>query len=220
MLVVSLGGSLLYKDGKLNSETVDTLSEVLHKAADGQKFVIVVGGGELARKYVQESRDKNESVYDQDMAGIRATRENGKLMAKAMKTQYVQRINDIDGSFPITVTGGQMVGMTTDAVAVLIAEKLGIKTVLNLSKVDYLYDDDPRKNANAKRYEKLNHKQLTEIAAHFDNREARTNFPFDIVACKLAQRSNITVKFVNGFDKTEVQKALQDKPFKGTIVEN
>ena len=220
MLVVSLGGSLLYKDGKLNSDTVSTLSEVLHKAADGEKFVIVVGGGELARKYVHESREKNESVYDQDMAGIRATRENGKLMAKAMQAQYVQRINDIDGSFPITVTGGQMVGMTTDAVAVLIAEKLGIKTVVNLSKVDYLYNDDPKKNENAKRYETLNHKQLTEIAAHFDNREARTNFPFDLVACKLAQRSNITVKFVNGFDKEEVQKALHGKTFKGTRVEN
>jgi uridylate kinase len=48
---------------------------------------------------------------------------------------------------------------TTDTTAVLRAGEIGAEAVLKATNVDGVYDADPKKNPNAKRYDKISHKE-------------------------------------------------------------
>jgi uridylate kinase len=51
---------------------------------------------------------------------------------------------------------------TTDTTAVLRAAEIGAEAVLKATNVDGVYDDDPKKNPNAKRFDRLTHSQAIE----------------------------------------------------------
>ncbi|MBS3070278.1 hypothetical protein J4220_02105, partial [Candidatus Micrarchaeota archaeon] len=64
---------------------------------------------------------------------------------------------------------------------------------------------------------RLSHDALVGLAMRFDSRKARENFVFDVVACKLAARSKISLSFVSS-NPVELEKALEGRKFSGTIV--
>src|SRR3989344_4600676 len=117
----------------------------------------------------------------------------------------------------IPVSGGMMPGITTDSVSVLFAEMLGARLVVNVSKAAGVYDSNPSKNPKAKKFARLSHDALVGLAMRFDSRKARENFVFDVVACKLAARSKISLSFVSS-NPVELEKALEGRKFSGTIV--
>jgi uridylate kinase len=118
----------------------------------------------------------------------------------------------------IGVGGGMLEGLTTDAVSALFAEKIKADFVVNLGDTDGIFTADPKKDKSAKRLAKMSHEELVKLAVEKDLRKAGTHFVFDLVASKLAARSNIELKFVNGKKLVEVEKALSGKPFAGTTV--
>ncbi|MFH0835070.1 MAG: hypothetical protein V1881_01880, partial [Candidatus Micrarchaeota archaeon] len=61
------------------------------------------------------------------------------------------------------------------------------------------------------------HSQLIALATKFDERKARTNFPFDLIACKLAARSKIRVDFADGRELKDVRLALAGKTTGTTV---
>ncbi|OIO26836.1 hypothetical protein COX86_02010 [Candidatus Micrarchaeota archaeon CG_4_10_14_0_2_um_filter_60_11] len=216
MVVISLGGSLLYDDkGAVNRGYLKRIAPLLKGSA------IVVGGGSLARRYAERARAKTHSEFWADRAAIKATRENARLVARACGGKYCKAFDAAlavwrRGGTP--VMGGMIEGLTTDADAVLLAECLGEKRLVNASKVAGIYDRDPSKKG-AKMFKKMTHAQLAAFAARFDERKARTNFPFDLVACKLAARSKIRVDFVDGRNPSRLRSVLAGRAAGGTVVE-
>ncbi|MEM3625311.1 MAG: hypothetical protein QXF35_01995, partial [Candidatus Bilamarchaeaceae archaeon] len=91
------------------------------------------------------------------------------------------------------------------------------KKIINVSNVSGIYDSDPKKNPNAKKYEKMTYDELITLANNSDKRMAGTNFVFDMLACKLLLRSKIEAHFV-GKDIKEIEKALNNKKHNGTVV--
>jgi len=205
---------LFNEDGSRNAEYLFLLAPLLKGKP------VVVGGGILARRYADEARKKTGNEFWADRAAIRATRENARITAKACGGKYCETLDEAlaarkRGLQP--VMGGMLEGLTTDSDAVLLAECLGEKRLVNLSRVSGIYDCNPSKKG-ARLFKRMTHSQLVALASKFDERKARTNFPFDLVACKLAARSKIRIDFVDGRDLAEVRKALQGKPHLGTVV--
>ncbi len=222
VVVISVGGSLL-NPGKPDTGYSKKLSAVLTRSKE--RVAIVSGGGTTAREYATAIRALGGGEFLADEAAILATYQNASLLLAALgQAAYRGVVKDFDealaaaGSGKIVVMGGTIPGITTDTDAVLLAEKLGAVRLVNLSNVDAIYSEDPRKNPRAKRFAKMSHAQLVELAARSDSRAAGTNFVFDLVACKMAARSKMELHFLNGKDFSGIAAALGGKPHSGTVV--
>ncbi len=226
--VISLGGSMLFDSSeKLKVAYLKELKKMLLRLREEFKLAIVVGGGAVARQYANAVRELTESEFQSDKIGIQATKMNAMLIISTLGDDaYPKVVKDLDQALEamkqdkIAVGAGLIEGLTTDACTMLLAEKMHCKLVVNASNVDYVYDSDPKKNPNAKRLSQLTHSNLSKMAAEFDTRKAGSHFIFDLIACKLAERSNIELRFVNGSNLQEVEKAITGKEFNGTTVIN
>ena len=80
VIVLSLGGSLIIPDS-INTTYLKTFKKVLLKNKSKYKFIVVCGGGSLARKYISSLRNININEKFQSYAGISATRTNARFMS-------------------------------------------------------------------------------------------------------------------------------------------
>ena len=189
------------------------------------RFGIVVGGGKLARQWADAVRKRGGSEFEADEAAIKATKKNAQFVIDAIKKDVNAKVcNSFEearkqaGKSKFVVMGGTIPGITTDSDAVLLAECLGAKRVLNLSNIDGIYSDNPVRNHNAKKFHRMAYKQLIDLAGKNDLRTAGTHFVFDFLACKLIARSKIEAHFVHGKNLLDVRKAIDGKPHGGTVV--
>ncbi|MGC8681824.1 MAG: UMP kinase [Candidatus Acidifodinimicrobium sp.] len=224
-ICVSLGGSVVSNEKGLNIQYLKEFRELLKKHKEMQ-FAIIVGGGFVNRKYIEALREEGVSEFALDEIGIAFTRVNA-LAAKSI-------FKGLDGVFPsiaediktlkeasknrIIFCSGFMPGITTDAVSIITCETLGSKKLINVSAQSGIYDKDP-KEAGAKKFSKITHQELIELAEKYDSREAKAPFVFDLVASKLAKRSNIRIDFI-GTNLNELNSAISNKSHNGTIVED
>ena len=224
-IIISLGGSLLYKNGLIDAKYVREITALLLAENRKTPLALTVGGGAPAREYARAVRELTGNEFLADRAAIYATRANATVVLSALgEKAFPKVIADFDDAAialnegKIPVCGGMMEGITTDTVALLLAERVGAKKLLNLSKVDAIYSSDPHADAKARKLPLLSHKQLVELAAKSDQRKAGTNFVFDLMACKLAARSNIELHFVDGRDLKQVKNAFAGGKHAGTVV--
>jgi uridylate kinase len=221
-VVLSLGGSLV-NPGKPDSQYVASLVRLLRGMK--YKFGIVVGGGRLARQWAEAVGKKGGSEFEADEAAIRATKKNAQFVIGAIGKDVNAKVC---GTFDearkqakrhkFVVMGGTIPGITTDSDAVLLAECLRAKRVLNLSNIDGVYSDNPVRNPRAKKYRRMAYAQLIELAGRNDMRKAGTHFVFDFIACKLIARSRIEAHFVHGKNLLDVRKAIEGRQHGGTVV--
>ena len=224
MIVLSVGGSLI-NPGEPDVAYLRRLSEVLRHNR-GLGIIIVTGGGKPARTYAKAIRALGGNEFMADEAAILSTRQNAHLLIGAIgkKDGHVIVPQDFDEaarsalSGRIVVMGGTIPGLTTDADAALIAEKLHAERIVNLSNTAGIFDSDPHKNHKAKKYAQMNFQQLVSLAMRSDERTAGTHFIFDIFACKIIARSKIETHFVNGKNLGDVENAMRGKKHSGTIV--
>lgn len=221
--VISLGGSIIVPDqidGKFVKEFVKLISA---QAKKGHYFFIVTGGGSVARIYQQAASRlfPKVSSADLDLLGIDSTKINarflrvafGGLARKEIITDPSRPIRDFK---KINLVSGWKPGATTDHVSAQIAKTYNVKTVVNLFDLDYVYDSDPKKNKSAKKIEKMTWK---DFRAQFGSRhKPGAHVPFDPIAAKLAQKSNIIVTIMNGRKLLNLKKFLSKKKFRGTVI--
>lgn len=228
VIVISLGGSMLFDEkGGIDTGYVRKITGLLEKTSKKYSIVVVVGGGKTAKIYAEAVRELTRNEFHADRIAILGTRMNALMLISVLGHKaYPKVITDLDEAFfalqqgVIAVSAGMLEGLTTDTDAVLFAERLGAKRLINVSKVDAIYTADPKLDRNARKLAKMTHAQLSELAAKSDERKARTNFVFDLVASKLAQRSNIPLHFAHGRKLGEVEKAINNEKHEGTVVEN
>ncbi len=223
-LVISLGGSLLNQAGYAQS-----FAALLKPYFSKRTFAVVTGGGQKAAAYAEAARKRMSgkigAEFYADSDAIKATRENAAGLKKAFGTlAYSEIITHPMHAVAalkkknLVLSGGFLPGITTDACSVLVAEALGANRVINASRVDGVYDKNPSVFKGARRFDRLTHDQLVDMATRFDQRKARTNFVFDVVAAKLAARSKIQIDFVDGRDLGQLKAAIEGKAFDGTAV--
>ncbi|MEW6528439.1 MAG: UMP kinase [Candidatus Micrarchaeota archaeon] len=222
-IVISLGGGIINSRGSPNVEFIKKFSKLIKDSKN--KFAIVTGGGKSARAYAQVARELGANEFEADEIAIISTLQNAVLIALALKGEACPTIfsdfnkaKEAATKYRIIVMGGTIPGITTDSDAALLADALGAKKLINLSNVDGIYNCNPKANANAKKYSKLNYDELIALATKNDARKAGTNFVFDILACKIIARAKIEAHFINGKNLNEVKKAIEGKAHSGTVV--
>jgi uridylate kinase len=221
-VVLSLGGSLV-NPGEPDGQFVSSLIRVLRKTK--YRFGIVVGGGKAARRVADAVRKKGGSEFAADEAAIIETRKNAQFVSRIIGKEANHQIPiDFSGArklakkYRFIMMGGTVPGITTDSDAVLLAECIGAKRVLNLSNIDGIYTANPVRHQDAKKFTRMSYEQLIALAGKNDLRKAGMHFVFDFLACKLIARSKIEAHFVHGKNLLDVQRAVEGSAHGGTVV--
>lgn len=221
VVAVSLGGSVV-NPAKPSLENIKRIAEVFEKSKE--KLAIVVGGGAYAREYAEIIRKLNGNEFYADVVATMETKQNAMLLLSALKNAYPKIPSGFETAasaiknYQYVVMGGTIPGITTDTDAVLLAEATFAKRLVNISNVPAVYDKDPLKYKGAKKYSKMSHEQLIELAVGSDRRKAGEHFVFDMIACKLARRSKLELHFVSWKNEQDVLNAIKGRAHGGTIV--
>ncbi|MBI5227891.1 UMP kinase [Candidatus Micrarchaeota archaeon] len=223
-IVLSIGGSSINPKGEPDLDFLKKMAHLIKESKN--EFGLVSGGGSTARAYANAARTLGASEYEADNVGIVSTRQNAQLLVAALKGAGVDVSKTVFTDFDqaklvtnkVVVMGGTIPGITTDTDAVLLAEAIGAKRLVNISNVSGIYNRDPRKNKNAKKFDKMTYDQLISLAAKNDGRTAGTHFVFDMLACKLIARSNIETHFVDGRNMHDIKNSIEGKKHSGTVV--
>ena len=227
--VLSVGGSIVVPgnpDTDFLSKFIIMVKEWLSQDNE-RKLILVVGGGSPARVYQNAYSDicqKTDSISvqnDADWIGIMATRLNAQLVKAAFGSLCENAVvynptENINFSGRILVAAGWKPGFSTDNDAVLLAEKFNAKTVVNLSNIEKVYTDDPRKNPDAKPIDSISWKDFRKMVG--DEWTPGKNCPFDPIASKKADECNMTVICAGGKNIENIKNILNDKPFTGTKI--
>lgn len=227
--VLSVGGSIVVPekpDTEFLSAFINMVKDWLSKD-EKRKLILVVGGGAPARVYqnayaeVAKSTGSDSASDAADWIGIMATRLNAQLV-KAAFGSLCQNDVVYDPTAPIEFKGrvllaaGWHPGFSTDNDAVLLAENHGAKTVVNLSNIEKVYTDDPRKNPDAKPIDSISWADFRKMVG--DEWVPGKNCPFDPIASKKASESGMTVICAGGKNIENIRKILDDADFVGTKI--
>ncbi len=221
-IVISLGGSILIPSLEKNRirEYVPVLGEI---AADHRLFVVVGGGGE-ARRYIAVARTLGIDEGTSDEIGILITRLNATLLVAALGEKAYPKVAESHAeakkfaeSGKIVVMGGITPGQTTDAVAAVLAERVGASVFINVTSVDGIYSADPKKNKKAEHYPALTPEELLRIVGGAAL-TAGSNTVLDIVAARVVERSHIPLVVLDGNNPENLSRAIRTGEFTGTVV--
>ena len=223
-LIVSVGGSLVVPQGGIDHAFLRSFKKLVLKHIElGWRFVIVVGGGGTARAYQEAARKVGQlDREDLDWLGIHSTRLNGHLMRTIFRdVAHPVMIKDPTrapktSKHKVMVAAGWKPGWSTDYVATRLAKRMGAKVVVNLSNIDYVYDKDPRKHADAEMICDMSWKDFRAMVGN--EWDPGMNVPFDPVASRLAHHSGIKVAILNGGNTKNMDKLLKGQRFIGTVI--
>jgi uridylate kinase len=226
--VLSVGGSIVAPEGpdaEFVKKFVSMIKDYLSSHKD-DRLIFVVGGGGPARIYQKAFREVTSTPDDQgtqaaDWIGIMATRLNAQFVKASFGELCKEDVvtdptaaKDFTGS--ILLAAGWKPGFSTDNDAVLLAEKFNADTVVNLSNIEKVYTDDPRKNPDAKPIDSISWADFRKIVG--DEWTPGKNCPFDPVASKKAQELGLTVICAGGKNLDNIRAILEGKAYTGTTI--
>ncbi len=223
-IVMSVGGSLIVPDG-IDTTFLTTLKTLVDtETALGRRFIIIAGGGRTARNYQDAAAAvSNLTADDLDWMGIHATRLNGHLLRTIFRDSAYRvmitnpdEILDVPAGEKVVIAAGYRPGSSTDLRAVQIAARVGAKTVINLSNIDYVYTADPRTNPEAIKIESISWPDFRAlIPAEWD---PGLSSPFDPIAAKEAEAKGLEVAIINGNHASALTDYLNGNEFVGTKI--
>jgi uridylate kinase len=210
-IVVSLGGSLLYKNNiELDIEYIQKFCSFIRDLYPNYWFLIVVGGGRLARALQRQLSFLSDEC--KDWIGIRVTQVNAEIVKQFLRDisyeEIITNYSSIPNTSKIVIGAGWKPGRSTDFCAVYSASLLGIKEVLNLSCVDGIYVDD-------KLVKRITYEDLKKMIPEW---KPGMNFPIDEEALEIAHKNNIKFVTLNGRCFENIKNYLSGKDFKGTVI--
>jgi uridylate kinase len=224
-VVMSVGGSLIVPDA-IDTLFLTDFRNLIERQNTffGRRFIIIAGGGRTARRYQDAAATVTElDPEDLDWMGIHATRLNGHLLRTIFRDiAYPEmitnpdEITDVPTDVPLIIAAGYRPGASTDLRAAQIAINCGATKLMNLSNIDYVYTDDPRRNPNAEKIEDITWSEFVKLIPTEWN--PGLSSPFDPVAARVAKQHNLEVTIINGQNITEVENYLEGKPFQGTKI--
>src|SRR5919198_5676939 len=197
-VVIKLSGSIFSQNAKKDS--IKRYAKMLSDISNKVQPVVIAGGGEIARHYINLARNLGSDEASLDIMGIEVSRLNAKLLMVALRDQvYPQVPTDLEEvaiaaeTGKIVVVGGLHPGQSTNATSALIAEKVKASRFLNATDVNGIYDSDPNTNKNAKLFKEITVKKCMEILGTTSSM-AGTYDLIDIVALKVIERSHIPTR--------------------------
>jgi uridylate kinase len=229
-VVLKLSGEALRAQGASDNiapEIVEDMAKQIKEAYDtGLQIALVVGGGNFWRGVTAQNKGMERATAD--YMGMLATVMNSLAIQSMLeahgvptRVQSAIRMDNVAepfirrkavrhlelGRVVIFAAGTGNPFFSTDTTAALRASEIGADSILKATKVDGIYDSDPRKNPDAKRFREIN----------FHDCLVRQLKVMDATAFSLCMENN---KPIVVFDMTpvgNVRRALLGEPI-GTLV--
>jgi len=191
---------------------------------EGHEVVVVVGGGNLAREFIRTVKDLGLKEESQDRIAILVSRLFASLLNEKLGREgcknvpvTIEEAAECLHKGIIPVMGGLRPGMTTDAVAALIAEAVKADLLVKGTDQDGIYDKDPRKYADAVKLQHLTFKELSTLFSG-SRHKAGIHQVIDPEAVGILTRARVSVAVVNGFRPENALKAIRGK-CEGTLID-
>jgi uridylate kinase len=181
-IVLKISGEALKEAGSSDSVSPQIVQRVAAAIAEvknlGVEVAVVVGGGNIWRGLAASHRGMNRATAD--YMGMLATVINGMALMSALedlghstRVQTAIQMNNVaepfivrkairhleNGHIVIFVDGTGNPFFSTDTTAALRANEIGAQVILKATKVDGIYDSDPKKNPAAVRFDKLTYSE-------------------------------------------------------------
>lgn len=221
-IVIALGGSIMYPES-IDIQFLKKFRKfILKRLSGGSRFIIVVGGGRIARVY-QEAAHKVSKITDEDKdwLGIHATRSNAHLLRTIFKDvadpvviDNRKRMGPL--KYPVTIASGWRPGWSTDYISIAIAEHYKVKEAVIAGKPAHVYDKDPHKYPGAKEIHELSWERYRKLIPK--KWKPGLHSPVDPVGAELAEKRGIAAIIMNGKDLKNFGNMLSGKEFKGSII--
>jgi uridylate kinase len=222
-VVVSLGGSVLAPD--LDHTRVAAHAAAIERLVEaGWSVGVVVGGGGVAREYIDSARALDANEIELDEMGIAVTRLNARLLIAALEdlaapppaatydeAKAALRRGDV------AVMGGVMPGQTTDAVSAALAEFVESDLLVYATSVPGVFDADPNETDDAVPFGEMTASELVDVIVDTEM-TAGASAPVDLLAAKLIQRSRMRSIVLDGNDPEAVVDAVLRGDHDGTDV--
>jgi len=214
--VIKIGG-FLFGD-KLDRNRIKAYAQVLKDVRrQGQEILIVAGGGETARKYIEALRAQGANEAECDQIGIYATRLNARLLISALGEdafpEVPETIEELRRYFltgKIVAMGGLQPAHSTDAVAAIVAETINADVFIKTTDAPGVCTKDPKKHPDAKKLDVISVRKLLEMLSA-KSLAAGDYELIDPVALKVIERSRILTWIVPGDDPVNIQRALKEE---------
>lgn len=222
-ILLKLSGESLTRNQKFGFEKkachhIATLIRDIHKL--GVQIGIVIGGGNIFRGSQAEEFQFLRTPADH--IGMLATTINGLILQQtlanlgveahvmsALNTDSIVERYSWQGAMYYLQTGGIVIFVggtgnpyfTTDTAAALRASEINAEVVLKATKVDGIYDKDPKRNQTAKKFAKISYAEALEKDLHV----------MDGAAIALCRASEIPIHVFDLFEKGALMKAVCEK---------
>ena len=203
-IVIKLSGRVFAME---NVKLLKDWASFLVKISKVCQPIVIAGGGNIARHYINHARSSGADESTLDELGIEISRLNAKLLIYALKSKAyshppttLQEVRHAVDDGLIVVAGGLHPGQSTNGTAALIAEKVQAEQFLNATDVDGVYDMDPNKFKNAKKFKRIEIKNLKNMLVHEDSVAGGYDL-MDIVALKIIERSKIKTRILKATPK-------------------
>jgi len=201
--------------------------EIAAARAEGHEIAVVVGGGNIFRGL--SSAAEGMARADADYMGMLATVMNALAVQDALEKigcdtrvmtaiamtevaePYIRRRAERHlerGRVVICAAGTGNPYFTTDTAAALRASELKCEAILKATKVDGVYDKDPRKFPDAVRYDTV---------TYMETLEKRLGV-MDATAISLARDNRLPIIVFNLFEQGNIRRVIKGETV-GTIVE-
>ncbi len=224
IVVISLGGSVIIPD-KVDLMFLHRFKRVLKKFYKTHKFVVVCGGGTIARQYIAILK-KMHSMTKKNLsiAGIRATRMNAELLmqmfgkeANAKLPKTMKEVKDDIKKNKVVFCGALRYAPdeTTDGTAAKLAHYFDTK-LINITNVNGLYDANPKNNKKAKLIANMEWEDFETIAQKIKYKPGQ-HFVLDQKAAARICKHKITT-YIIGPSTTNLENLLTKKQFIGTTI--
>ena len=222
-VLLKISGEILSGD-KANAFDANVLSKVAYEIKSihdmGIKVAIVIGGGNIIRGI--NYKDLNLSKNDADAMGMMATVINGLYLKNTLQNIGLKSIvyssfsisgivqeffyedaekNLNDGNIVILVGGTGNPYFTTDTSAVLRALELNCDAVLKGTKVNGIYNKDPKKHIDAEKFQNLSYNYIIK-----NNLKV-----MDMASIAIAEENNLPVIVFSIMEKDSMQKIIKNE---------
>jgi uridylate kinase len=222
------GESLAGQSGfGIDVDTAESIASRIKEVFDlGVEMALVIGAGNLWRGKQGLERGMDRATADYmgmlgtvmnsmvlmdalERAGV-FTRVLSAVEMRAVAEPYIRRraIRHLEkGRIVIFGAGTGNPYFSTDTAAALRAMEIGAEVVIKATKVDGIYDSDPKKNADAKKFTEMTHME-------FLNRRIAV---MDSTAVTLCMENNLPILVLNLWDPHALVDALKGRST-GTLV--
>ncbi len=220
-IVVRIGGSVVASP--VNTELMSKYVDIMKTVKQGHEVAVVLGGGALAREFIGIAKNLGLDMQAQDEIAISCSRLFAQLFLKKLGEAGCSKVAltlddaaDCLKEGKIIVMGGLKPGITTDAVAALIAERLDAELLVKGTDQNGVYDKDPKKFADAVKLDRLSLDDLTRIL-ELNVHKAGMHQIIDPVAVEVLKRKRLKLVVVHGFEPQNILAAINGENV-GTVI--